>query len=158
IGVALACGASDSQTVLPSVAGRVVTTSEAPIAGARVTLHLTNERWSRHFRDREMGAAVTDLEGRFTIALPERSVLIDELFSLLVTHDDFAPTAVNRITPWKLKTLNPTVTLHEGRAVSGTVTGKDGKPAVGADVEVYDYVMAFTPQSYFVTSARTDAN
>src|SRR5688572_473257 len=91
-----------SQDELPKVAGTVVNVAAEPVAGARLSLHLTRGNTfmlGRHWPDRQLAATTSDASGKFEMRLPERSVLIDELFALVIEHGDYAPEAVYHVTP-----------------------------------------------------------
>jgi hypothetical protein len=150
-----------AQDPLPEVTGRVVTADGRPIVGARLALHLTRGdtfTLGRHWPDRQLAETTSQADGRFEIVLPERSVLVDELFCLLVDHPDHAPEAIYTITPLRPASLAVELTLRNAPPLTGIVTSENGSPLAGVDVGVYRNFFGQAPQDYLVARTRTDEN
>jgi protocatechuate 3,4-dioxygenase beta subunit len=145
-----------AQDPLPNVTGRVVTVEGRPIAGAQLGLHLTRTDSHRHWPDRKLAEATSNADGRFRIELPERSVLVDELFCLLVDHPDYGPDVVYTITPCRPASLAIEVTLRSAPPLTGFVTSEKSLPLEGVEVAVYRNVFGQAPQDYLVARTRTD--
>lgn len=150
---------------LPRITGIVREAEGAAIEGASVSLHLVEE--SRSTEDGEIlrpgrvfGETRTDASGRFTLVMPERSVLADEEFVLVATREGFAPDATYGVTPWQLDTLEPGISLDRGVLVEGAV--QDHERAVnGARVDLFEVTapgMGGLGISRWVSGQRTDAD
>jgi hypothetical protein len=114
-------------------AGTVVDARERPIEGVRVSVE-TKERASRESLVRVEGAhfgarpAVTDAEGRFTIAnAPSGEVRVS------FAHEEFVDATVDASIPAAAERyeLRP-VTLRDGLAVEGVVVDEEGRGVAGA--------------------------
>jgi beta-lactamase regulating signal transducer with metallopeptidase domain/uncharacterized GH25 family protein/thiol-disulfide isomerase/thioredoxin len=136
------------------LSGVVVDDAGQPVSNARVQVRVdVNDRFTgpnptaeiSTWLASETGAVRTDKDGRWEIAnAPAPREGSDYNFRLMVTHRDFAGDmkwgelqGKQGVTTQQLREGTAKITLDRGLAISGTITGPDGKP-VTKGLVVYD--------------------
>lgn len=116
-----------------AVSGSVIDGGGQPVAGAQV-----NVRGGRGGVGIRGAQAVTDAEGRFTVA-----ALGPGTHTLVATDGEHAPTEAAPVTITDRPIAGVTITLKEGGVLDGLVTRPDSEPARAATVQIVGWEPSF---------------